>query len=266
MTTDRALAQSHNNVQKGRRRIALIPGDGVGLEVVPAAERVLAALGLGLEFVRLDAGWETFRREGNALPEATLAALRQCDGALFGAVSSLTNARQAIQPDSGDASALDLYGNLRPSPPLVDGCAQRRPADRAENTECLYVKQERLEQDGRRAVAGRVITAEASQRIARLAFEQARLRREARDGVGRSLVTVVHKANVINRERRPVREACLAVAQAYPDVEVEEQLVDSMAYRLVREPQRYDVVVAPNLRRHPERRGGGADGRRGHRA
>ena len=65
--------------------------------------------------------------------------------------------------------------------------------------------------------------------------------------MGRSLVTVVHKANVLAVSDGLFREACLAVAQAYPDVEVEEQLVDSMAYRLVREPQRYDVVVAPNL-------------------
>ena len=250
MTTDRAQTQSHNSAHGGRRRIALIPGDGVGLEVVPAAVRVLAALGIDLEFVWLDAGWETFRREGNALPEATLAALRDCDGALFGAVSSPSQRTPGYSsPILSMRKALDLYGNLRPAQSApMDGCAPGIDLLIVrENTECLYVKQERLEQDGRRAVAERVITVEASRRIARLAFEQARLRREARDGVGRSLVTVVHKANVLAVSDGLFREACLAVAQAYPDVEVEEQLVDSMAYRLVREPQRYDVVVAPNL-------------------
>ncbi len=250
MTAKRAQAQSDNGAHGGRRRIALIPGDGVGLEVVPAAERVLAALGLDLEFVRLDAGWETFRREGNALPEATLAALRDCDGALFGAVSSPSQRTPGYSsPILGMRKALDLYGNLRPAQSApVDGCAPGIDLLIVrENTECLYVKQERLEQDGRRAVAERVITVEASRRIARLAFEQARLRRAARGVEGRGLVTVVHKANVLAVSDGLFREACLAVAQEYPDIEMEEQLVDSMAYRLVREPQRYDVVVAPNL-------------------
>lgn len=232
------------------RRIGLIPGDGVGLEVVPAAERVLAALGLGLEFVTLEAGWEVFLRDGNALPEATVAALRECDAALFGAVSSPSLRTPGYSsPILQLRKTLDLYGNLRPaqsapirgSVPGIDLLIVR------ENTECLYVKQERWEEDGQRAVAERVITRRASERIARLAFEQARLRRAARGGDARALVTVVHKANVLSVTDGLFREACLDVAREYPDIDVEEQLVDSMAYRLVREPQRYDVVVAPNL-------------------
>lgn len=233
-----------------KRRIGLIPGDGVGLEVVPAAKQVLAALGLDLEFVHLDAGWDAFLRTGNALPEETVAVLRECDAALFGAVSSPSRRTPGYSsPILQLRKTLDLYGNLRPaqSAPVSGSAPGINLLIVRENTECLYVKQERLEEDGRRAVAERVITRHASERIARLAFEQARLRCAARGSDARALVTVVHKANVLSVSDGLFREACLDVAREYPDIEIEEQLVDSMAYRLVREPQRYDVVVAPNL-------------------
>ena len=93
----------------------------------------------------------------------------------------------------------------------------------------------------------RVITRGASERIARLAFEQARSRAAVRSAGRPPLVTIVHKANVLPVTDGLFREACLEVAAGFPDVEHEEQLVDSMAYRLIREPERYDVVVAPNL-------------------
>jgi homoisocitrate dehydrogenase len=115
-----------------------------------------------------------------------------------------------------------------------------------ENTECLYVRQERLEDSGNTAVAQRVITRRASERIAAMAFEQAR-RRAGHTHHAAPLVTIVHKANVLNLTDGLFRAACLAVAARYTDVQVEEQLVDSMIYRMIREPQRYDVVVAPNL-------------------
>ena len=159
---------------------------------------------------------------------------------------------------------LDLYANLRPivsmpvsgSRPGIDMLIVR------ENTECLYVRQERLEDDGNTAVAQRVITRRASERIARKAFELARSRGALtqRRAVARTLrerrtpaplplplVTIVHKANVLSVTDGLFREACLAVAKEYPDVQVEEQLVDSMVYRMIREPERYDVIVAPNL-------------------
>ncbi len=158
-------------------RIGLIPGDGVGQEVVPAARQVVDALGLPLAFIDLDAGWETFRRVGTALPAETITALQTCAGALFGAVSSPS---QRVVGYTSPIIALrkqfDLYANLRPvvsapvpgSQPNIDLLIVR------ENTECLYVKQERLEDGGNRAVAERVITRTASQRIVKMAFEQDR--------------------------------------------------------------------------------------------
>lgn len=229
--------------------IALIPGDGIGREVVPAAQQVLQATGSPLIFVELNAGWETFLQQGTALPTATLERLRDCDGALFGAVSSPSQRVAGYSsPILGLRKHFDLYANLRPavsapvarSQPHVDMLIVR------ENTECLYVKQERWVEEGVSAIAERVITRRASARIAHTAFQQARLR-QARNPERPALVTIVHKANVLSLTDGLFRETALAVAQEYPDIAVEEQLVDSMVYRMIREPQRYDVVVAPNL-------------------
>jgi homoisocitrate dehydrogenase len=135
---------------------------------------------------------------------------------------------------------LDLYANLRPvqSLPLA-GC---RPGVDLwivrENTEDLYVGQET--NDGQRATALRVITRAASQRIARTAFELAR-----RQGLGR--VTIVHKATILRETDGLFRSACLAVAADYPDITTDEQLVDSMALKLMLQPERFGVVVTTNL-------------------
>jgi homoisocitrate dehydrogenase len=230
-------------------QIALIPGDGIGREVVPAAQQVLQATGLPLTFLELAAGWETFQQQGVALLPETIAALESCDGALFGAVSSPSQRVPGYSsPIIGLRKTFDLYANLRPvvsapvsgSQPDVDMLIVR------ENTECLYVKQERLTDDGATAIAERVITRRASARIAHIAFQQARLR-QARNPQRTPLVTIVHKANVLSLSDGLFRETALAVAGDYPDIGVEEQLVDSMVYHMIRTPQRYDVVVAPNL-------------------
>ena len=141
---------------------------------MPAAQQVLAALGLKFTFVPLDAGWETFQRTGTALPQATAAAIRGCDGAIFGATQSPSQKVEGYNsPILALRKQLDLYANLRPvasmpvpgSQPGIDLLIVR------ENTECLYVRQERLEDGGNTAVAQRVITRRASERIARNAFD-----------------------------------------------------------------------------------------------
>ena len=156
-------------------RIAMIPGDGIGKEVVPAAQRVLAALPLTITFVPLQAGWEIFEQTGTALPQSTAAAIRAAATAPSLAPRSRPAARSKATTARSwrCASSLDLYANLRPiasmpvpgSQPGIDMLIVR------ENTECLYVRQERLEDDGNTAVAQRVITRRASERIARKAFE-----------------------------------------------------------------------------------------------
>ena len=233
-------------------KIALIPGDGIGPEVLAATHEVIEAAiapaETSVDFVHLDAGWGTFQQTGSALPQETLERLHTCDGALFGAVSSPSHKVDGYSsPIIGMRRALDLYANLRPiqsapipsSRPNVDMLIVR------ENTEGLYVKQERLEENGNRAIADRIITRQASERIVDMAFEQAAIRNA--QNATEALVTIVHKANVLRVTDGLFREAALDVASRYPTITQEEQLVDSMAYRMILEPERYDVVVAPNL-------------------
>jgi len=252
--------------------ICLIPGDGVGREVVPAAAQVIAAALPHTRFVTAQAGWDCFVRSGTALPQETVEAVRRSDATLFGATQSPLNGAAGLpggSPPEGNGDAgvyrspiltlrrtFDLYANLRPALPLApNGC----PIDLLivrENTEGLYSGRER--RDGDTAIAERVITRQASERIARAAFAQARRRALRRHGAQEVLgagsrgitaprVTVVHKANVLRVTDGLFRESCLVVAQHYPDVEVDELLVDATAMWLVRDPSRFDVIVTTNL-------------------
>lgn len=224
------------------KRICVIEGDGVGREVIPAAVEVLRALQLGLQFVPAPAGFDHFRVSGCSIPHSTLETANACDATMFGATSSpLSRVEGYISPILALRKHLDLYANLRPieslpgdfSRPRIDLLIVR------ENTEGLYSGRERLE--GETAIAERVITRRASERIARMAFEKARGRR------GKKRVTVVHKANVLKLSDGLFRETSLQVAKEFPDVEVEELLVDTMAMRLVKDPERFDVIVTTNL-------------------
>jgi len=238
-------------------RIILIPGDGVGREVIPAAAEVLAALSLGLEFQEAPAGFEHFQKTGNAIPDETLAEIASTGVALFGATSSPSTPVAGYRsPILAMRKALNLYANLRPTFSLPGSFS--RPKINLlivrENTEGLYAGRERLEPDGETAVAERVITRAASERIARVAFEQATKRKRIRElenspllQSSNSHVTIVHKANVLKVTDGIFRESCLRVAQEFPDVPVKELLVDTMAMRLMRDPESFDVIVTTNL-------------------
>lgn len=222
-------------------RICLIPGDGVGQEVIPAAQRVLEALNVRLEFVHADAGFEHFQKTGNAIPDATLDTVRACDATLFGATSSpMTRVEGYRSPILALRKTLDLYANLRPIQSLP-GAFSRPNLDLLivrENTEGLYAGRERAEND-ETMIAERVITKRASERIARIAFGFAQTRKQH--------VTIVHKANVLKLTDGFFRETCFNVARDFPDVHADEMLVDAMAMRLVTHPQNYDVIVTTNL-------------------
>jgi len=221
-------------------QVCIIEGDGIGREVIPAAVQVLEAAGAPLRFVQAEAGWECFGRNGTALPGETLEAVRSSDAVLFGATASPSGPVAGYQsPILTLRQTLDLYANLRPvrSWPL-DGC--RPGVDLLivrENTEGLYVRREHG--DTEIAVAERVITRRASERIARQACQLARARR------GR--LTIVHKANVLGLTCGLFRQTALEVAGGFPDLKVEELLVDAVALQLVRDPEHFDVIVTTNL-------------------
>ena len=224
--------------------ILLIPGDGVGQEVVPAAADVLAALAPDLTFVTAEAGWGCYQRRGAALPDETLALARQADAILFGAVQSPSGGAPGYaSPILTLRRQLDLYGNLRPAQSLPNAAPVFDLLIVRENSEGLYSGREHAIPGG--VIAERVVTEAASQRIARLACEQA-LRHADRTGRPPHL-TVVHKANVLKQSDGLFRSVCLAVARDYPDLTVDEQLVDAAAMWLVRDPARFDVIVTTNL-------------------
>ncbi|KAB5578251.1 hypothetical protein GE09DRAFT_1089062 [Coniochaeta sp. 2T2.1] len=244
-------------------RIGLIPGDGIGKEVIPAGRRILealpASLGLKFEFVDLKAGFETFEQTGAALPDKTVEVLKsECDGALFGAVSSPTTPRKGYSsPIVALRKRLDLYANVRPVKSVrVPGQKQIDMVIVRENTEDLYVKEEKTYDtpQGKVAEAIKRISQRASSRIATMAGEIALRRQKIRDSGASSihsspLVTITHKSNVLSQTdglfRQTAKEAL--ADPKFSSVGVEEQIVDSMVYKLFRQPEDYDVIVAPNL-------------------
>lgn len=247
-------------------KIGLIPGDGIGKEVIPAGKAVLENLpkrfDLQFEFVDLEAGFELFKKTGTALPDETIQVLKEsCDGALFGSVSSpSTKVEGYSSPIVALRKKLGLYANVRPVK-SVEGIG--RPVDMVivrENTEDLYVKEERTYKapDGTLiAEAIKRISETATTRIAKMAFEIAKSRQFIRENSSnpsihsKPSVTVTHKSNVLSQSDGLFREVCKKVYTSNPEefvgITYQEQIVDSMVYRMFREPEIFDVVVAPNL-------------------
>lgn len=215
--------------------IAVIPGDGIGQEVIPAAVRVLESLDLPLRFKYGAAGFGAFEQQANALPDDTLALCQRSDAILFGATQSpMTKTAGYASPILTLRSHFDLYANLRPAVSRgIDLLVAR------ENSEGLYSRRERLEDGGETAIAERVITARASERIARTACELALKRR--------GKLTIVHKANVLKETCGLFRAKALAAAALYPALAVEEMLVDTAALQLAQDAARFDVIVTTNL-------------------
>lgn len=221
--------------------ICLIPGDGIGQEVIPAARRLLEATDLDLTFVEAEAGWATFQRTGTSVPADTLTTVTSSDATLAGAFTSPSHKVEGHQGAIRYMRrTLDLFSNLRParSRPVPNSIPGIDMLMVRENTEGLYVEKER--RYGDLAIADAVVTRRASQRIARVAMEQARRRR------GR--VAVVHKANVLPLTSGMFLETVMTVAkEEYPDVETYDVIVDAAAMRLVRDPGSFDVLVSTNL-------------------
>ena len=222
-------------------RICAIAGDGIGREVVPAALTVLRSLLPDLTVVEAEAGFECFQASGEAVPAATLAAIGDSEATLFGATASPS------APVAGYRSAIvalrrhfHLFGCVRRARsvalpgirPGIDMLIVR------ENTECLYVGRETAYGDY--AEATRLISRAASRRVARLAAEL------ARQG-GRRRITIVHKANILPLTCGLFRDSARAVLAEYPDLAVDELLVDTAAMRMVTDPERFDVILTNNL-------------------
>src|SRR5450759_1267542 len=261
-------------------RIAWLPGDGVGREVMGATRLVLDAVHLDAAYLPGDIGWEFWRREGDAFPARTIELLKNVDAALFGAVTSMPMkaAEAELVPELKGRGLsyrspivrmrqlFDLYVCLRPCKaypgnPLnfkdgLDLVVFR------ENTEDLYAGVEfspvpiELSQvlarlapafapfktlgEDAYAISCKINTRKASARIARAAFEFAKTN-------GRRKVTIVQKANVVRAPDGLFLEEARRVAADYPGILTDEANVDAICMWLLKNPASYDVLVAPNL-------------------
>jgi len=238
-----------------RPRVALLPGDGIGPEIVSAARRLLEAIG-DFEFGEHVVGGASIDEHGTALTDDVLDACRAADAVLLGAVGGPkwdTTDPDAPRPEQGLLGlrkGLGLYANLRPvrpSPALVDASPLR--PDRIAGTDLLVVRELTggiyfgdSGRDGDRAHDDCEYTAGEIERIARVAFDAAR----RRGGTDPPRVTSVDKANVLETSRL-WRETVGRVAGDYSDVELDHMLVDNAAMQLVANPARFDVILTENM-------------------
>ncbi len=261
-------------------RIAWMPGDGIGAEVMEAAKIVLDRLELEAEYVPADIGWEFWRTEGNPLPDRTIEILKSCNCGLFGAITSKPNeeAAKELAPElQGKGLSyrspivrlrqhFDLYTNLRPCKAFPGNPLNYRDdVDLVvfrENTEGLYSGVEfhplpdevrgvlekhnpamtRFDSvaDDEIAVSLRVITKPGARRIIKKAFEYAR-------DFGYPTVTLVEKPNVLRETSGLMRRAAASVAKEFPSIELWETNIDAQMMWLLKNPDDYGVMVTSNM-------------------
>jgi isocitrate dehydrogenase (NAD+) len=221
--------------------ITLIPGDGIGPEVTESVVRVFAAAGLDIEWERYDAGVTAFKRFKLSLPVELLDSIKRNKVALKGPVTTPI-AEGITSVNVGLRKSLDLYANLRPVRNLEGVESRYRNVDLVivrENTEDLYSGLEHEVVPGV-VESLKIITERASTRIARFAFDH--VRKE-----GRARVTAIHKANIMKLGDGLFLESARKVARDYLDVPYDERIVDAACMQLVMFPEKFDVLLLPNL-------------------
>jgi isocitrate dehydrogenase (NAD+) len=221
--------------------ITLIPGDGIGPEVTDAVVRILKASGVAIDWDRHDAGVTAFERHGTSLPNELLDSVRRNRVALKGPVTTPI-AEGFTSVNVGLRKALDLYANVRPVVNLAGVKSRFEGVDLVivrENTEDLYSG---LEHEIIPGVVEslKIITARASERIAKYAFDYA-------TEYKRHKVTAIHKANIMKLGDGLFLESVRTVSREYPAIKYEERIVDAACMQLVLDPGRFDVLVLPNL-------------------
>src|SRR4029450_14004106 len=224
-----------------RRKVTLIPGDGIGPEVMSATVRALEALQVPLEFEHGDAGSEVISKYGTNLPRQTLDSVLRNGVALKGPTGTqvgagLPSANVALR------KGLDLYAALRPVKSVPNVKTRYENIDLVvvrENTESLYTGLEHIVVPGV-VESLKIITEKASTRIARYAFEYARLN-------GRKKVTAVHKANIMKLSDGLFLDCFRKVAADYPDSQADDRIVDNLCMQLVMRPEQFDILLLENL-------------------
>jgi isocitrate dehydrogenase (NAD+) len=221
--------------------VTLIPGDGIGPEVTEAVLRIFAAAGVEIEWDRQEAGVVAFKRYGQSLPAELLDSIKRTKVALKGPVTTPI-AEGFPSVNVGLRKALNLYANLRPVRNLPAVESRFDNVDLIivrENTEDLYAGLEHEIVPGI-VESLKIITEKASTRIAKFAFEYARRN-------GRRRVTAIHKANIMKLGDGLFLESTRKTSREYSDVTYDERIVDSACMQLVMHPEKFDVLLLPNL-------------------
>ncbi len=221
--------------------ITLIPGDGIGPEVTRAVRRIIDAAGVRIDWEVQDAGQAAIDRHGDPLPQSLIDSVRRNKVALKGPLTTPVG-MGFTSVNVGLRRALDLFANLRPVLNLPGVPSRFGDIDLVlvrENTEDLYSGLEHEVVHGV-MVSMKVITRDASTRIARFAFDYARSN-------GRKRVTGVHKANIMKMGDGLFIACAREVAKDYPEITYDERIVDAACMHLVLRPETFDVLLMPNL-------------------
>jgi isocitrate dehydrogenase (NAD+) len=224
-----------------KHRITLVPGDGIGPEVTRATLKVIEAAGIDVEWEKINAGADAFQKYGQYLPDELMDSIRRNKVAIKGPIST------PIGPGFASINvalrkALNLYANFRPIKNLPGVKSRFENVDIIvvrENTEDLYSGLEHVVVPGV-VESLKIITAEASTRIARFAFEYARRHQ-------RTKISAVHKANIMKLSDGLFLECVRNVAKLYPEVGYEELIVDNTCMQMVLDPSQFDIMLLENL-------------------
>jgi len=221
--------------------VTLIPGDGIGPEITGAVRAVIDAAGVKIRWDEQQVGQRALEMYGNPLPDHVIESIRANKVALKGPVT--THVAKGFKSINVTLmQTFDLYANIRPVKTLPGINCLFKDVDMVifrENTEDLYVGIENVIDD-ERVEAIKVITRNASRRIAEKAFEYARLH-------GRKKVTAIHKANIMKKSDGLFLEEVRKVAEKHEEIMYEELIVDNACMQLVQRPEKFDVIVTENL-------------------
>ena len=224
-----------------KHKITLVPGDGIGPEVTRATLKVIEAAGIDVEWETINAGADAFQKYGKYLPDELMDSIRRNKVAIKGPIST------PIGPGFASINvalrkALNLYASFRPIKNLPGVKSRFENVDIIvvrENTEDLYSGLEHVVVPGV-VESLKIITAEASTRIARFAFEYARRHQRAK-------ISAVHKANIMKLSDGLFLECVRNVAELYPEVSYEELIVDNTCMQMVLDPSQFDIMLLENL-------------------
>lgn len=235
-------------------RIGILDGDDIGHEIVPASADIARAAaelhGVAIDWQPLPIGAKALQTHGHTLPPATMDTLRTLDGWILGPIGhrAYPKAPNAINPHPILRKSFNLFANVRPTRSYPDiGCLYdgvdlvivRENNEGFQPDRNMLVGNAEFRPNDEVTLSMRVITRTGSSRVARAAFELARQRRKH--------LTYVHKDTVFKLGCGMFVEECRRLAPQYPEVRVDDVIVDTMAMRLVRDPQSFDVIVTTNL-------------------